>query len=98
MFPCFSLGTSFRKLSIEFNVPKTILQRHAAHQKKGKTLSSREQHSNFSESEALELKGCIIDLAELGFTPTVNDVREIVTDYVNVNNHDRGKKCLTIKE
>ena len=56
--------------------------------KKGKTLSSRGFHSVFSESEALELKVCIVDLAKLGFAPAVNDVREIVTDHVNVNNHD----------
>ena len=65
--------------------------------KKGETFSSRERHSVFSESEALEPKRCIVDLAELGFAPTVNDVREIVTDYVNVNNHDRGKKMFNYK-
>ena len=65
--------------------------------KKGKTLSSRGFHSVFSESEALELKVCIVDLAKLGFAPAVNDVREIVTDYVNVNNHDWGKKIFKYK-
>ena len=97
LFLCFSSGTSFCKLSIEFNVPNTILQRHAAQQNKGKTLNSREQHSVFRESTALEPKGCIVDLVELGFAPKVNDVRKIVTDYVNVNNHDRGKKMFNYK-
>ena len=65
--------------------------------KKGKTLSPRGRRSVFSKIEALELKGCIVDLAELGFAPTVNHVREIVTAYVNVNNHDRGKKMFNYK-
>ena len=65
--------------------------------KKGKTFSSRGRHLVFIESETLELKGCIVDLAELGFAPTINDVREIVTDYVNVNNHDQGKKMFNYK-
>ena len=36
----------------------------------------------FSNDEILELKNCVIDMAELGFAPTLSDIREIVTDYV----------------
>lgn len=36
-------------------------------------------------------------MTELGLALTVNNVREIVIHYVNVNNHDLGKKMFNYK-
>ena len=36
-------------------------------------------------------------MTELGLALTVNNVREIVIHYVNVNSHDLGKKTFNYK-
>ena len=36
-------------------------------------------------------------MTELGLAPTVNNVREIVRRYVNVNNHNLVKKMFNYK-
>ena len=51
----------------------------------------------FSDREQLELKQCIIDLADLGFAPTLGDIQEIVTNYVNTNEHEQGKSVFHYK-
>ena len=51
----------------------------------------------FPSDEILELKNCVIDMAELGFAPTLSDIRELVTDYVNENNHLKRKEIFSDK-
>lgn len=60
-------------------------------------MKSRGCTSVFTENETEELKHCIADLAELGFAPTLMDIREIVRDYVELNNHEKGKQVLQFK-
>ena len=36
-------------------------------------------------------------LAELGFAPTLNDIKEIVTNYVNVNEIEKAQKIFNVK-
>ena len=36
-------------------------------------------------------------MAELGFAPTMSDICEIVTDYVNDNNHLKGNEIFNFK-
>ena len=92
-----SIDTSLRELSKEFNIPKSVLHRHIAAATKGTQLKQKGRTTVFSNDEILELKNCVIDMAELGFAPTLSDIREIVTDYVNENNHLKGKEIFNYK-
>ena len=81
----------------EFNIPKTVLARHYERYRQGSTIHSRGRGTVFSDREQLELKQCIIDLADLGFAPTLGDIQEIVTNYVNTNEHEQGKSGFHYK-
>ena len=71
--------------------------RHTQHLQKGTTLGVRCRKSVFEQHEMEELKGCIVDLADLGFAPTISDIREIVRDYVEENSHARAKSVFKYK-
>ena len=96
-FSFFSLDTSYRKLAEELNVPKTILQRHENRYAKGLTMHSKGRASVFTEGEKRELKDCIVDLADLDFAPTLQDIQEIVCNYVTANNHEKGMSTFHYK-
>ena len=81
----------------EFKIPKTALQEHAAREKNGVEIKHRGQKGVFTPDEELELKHCIVTLAQLGFAPTLSDIREIVTDYVNINEKEKAKKIFHYK-
>ena len=51
----------------------------------------------FTPDEELELKNCIVMLARFGFTPSFSDIREIVTDYVNINEKEKAQKTFHCK-
>ena len=51
----------------------------------------------FTAEEELSLKEFIVKLAELGFAPTLNDIKEIVTNYVNVNEIEKAQKIFNVK-
>ena len=36
-------------------------------------------------------------LAELGFAPTLSDIKEIVTDYVNINETEKAQQIFNFK-
>ena len=64
---------------------------------KGTQLKQKGHTTVFPSDEILELKNCVIDMAELGFAPTLSDIRELVTDYVNENNHLKRKEIFSDK-
>ena len=74
-----------------------MLHRHIAAATKGTQLKQRGRTTVFRSDEILELKNCVIDIAELGFAPTLSDIRELVTDYVNENNHLKRKEIFSDK-
>ena len=65
--------------------------------KMGLKLNKRGQKGVFTPDEELELKNCIVRLAQLGFAPTLSDIREIVTDYVNISEKEKAKKIFHYK-
>ena len=65
--------------------------------KMGLKLNKRGQKGVFTPDEELELKNCIVRLAQLGFAPTLSDIREIVTDYVNINEKEKAQKTFHYK-
>ena len=65
-------------------------QRHENRYAKGLAMHSKGRTSIFTEGEKRELKDCIVDLADLGFAPTRQDIQEIVCNYVTTNNHEKG--------
>ena len=86
-----------RELSKEFNIPKSILHQHIAAATKETQLKQKGHTAVFSSDEILELKNCVFDMAELGFAPTLSDICEINTDYVNKNNHLKGMEIFNYK-
>ena len=50
------------------------------------------------DKEINDFKECIVALAELGFAPTISDLREIVADYVTANNHAKAKSIFNYKK
>ena len=90
--PNLFLDTPFRDLEKEFKIPKTVLKEHAVHEKKGVEIKQRGQKGVFTPDEELELKNCIGTLTRLAFAPNLSNIREIFTDYVNINEKRRLKK------
>ena len=66
--------------------------------KMGLKLNKRGQKGVFTPDEELELKNCIVRLAQLGFAPTLSDIREIVTDYVNIDEKEKAQKTFHYKK
>ena len=60
-------------------------------------MYSKGRTSVFTEVEKRELKDCIVDLADLGFAPTLQDIQEIVYNYVTANNHEKGMSIFHYK-
>ena len=67
-------GTSIRDLSKKYGVPKSTIQRHI--KKGGKSKVGRK--TVFKNEEEIELKECIVKLAELGFLLILKDIGELV--------------------
>ena len=91
-------GTSFRKLSKKYNIPLGTLHRQLAVRNKG--LSGREHRgrkSVFSIQEEDQLKRCIVDMAALGFAPTLREVGDLVHSYVEFNEIERARKVFRHK-
>ena len=95
--PNLFIDTAFRDLEKEFKIQKTVSQEHASREKNGAVIKKRGQKEVFTPDEELELKNCIVTLARLGFATTISDIREIVTDYVNINEKN-GSKDLPLQE
>ena len=51
----------------------------------------------FTPDEELELKNYIVTLAWLGFAPTLSDIRETATDYVNTYEKEKAQKTFHYK-
>ena len=60
----------------------------------GNEVGIRVRKAVFTNDEELLLKECIVKLAELGFAPTLNDIKEIVTDYVNINEIEKAQQIF----
>ena len=60
-------------------------------------MHSKGRASVFTEGEKRELKDCIVDLADLDFAPTLQDIQEIVCNYVTANNHEKGMSTFHYK-
>ena len=78
-------------MSKEFYIPKTVLEHHYERYRQGLTIHSRGCGTLFSDREWLELKQHIIHLANLRFAPALGNIQEIVTNYVNINEHEQEK-------
>ena len=84
-------------LSSEFNITKTVLQEHAACKSQGNEVGIRGRKAVFTVDKELSLKECIVKLTELGFVPTLSDIKEIVTDYVNINEIEKAQQIFNFK-
>ena len=93
-------GTSIRKLSAKYNVPKSNLERHISAVNKGVPLRGQGRKPVFSLDEARDLKECIVGLASLGFGMRLKDVAELVESYVmfSIMIMKRGRKILNSQE
>ena len=83
-------GTSIRDLSKKCSVPKSTVQRHI--KKGGKSKVGR--RTVFKNEEEIELKECIVKLAELGFPLTLKDIGELVESFVSVNRIEHAKNIF----
>ena len=72
-------GTSFRKLSKKYNIPRSSLGRHVRAAEKGVSLTGQGRKLVFSSDETRDLKQCIVTLASLGFGMRIKDVAQICT-------------------
>ena len=89
--------TAFRDLEKEFKISKSVLQEHAAREKNGVEIKERGRKGVFIPDEEFELKNCIVTLARLGFAYTLSNIREIVMDYVNINEKEMAQKTFHYK-
>ena len=96
--PNLFLDTPFRDLEKEFKILKIVLQENAARKKNGVEIKQRGWKGVFTPDEELELKNCIVILAQLGFAPTLSDIREIATDYVNIDEKEKAQKTFHYKK
>ena len=53
-------GTSFRKLSEKYNIPRSSLERHIRAAEKGVSLTDQGRKSVFSPDETHDLKQCML--------------------------------------
>ena len=60
-------------------------------------IIQRGQKGVFTPDEELELKNYIVTLAWLGFAPTLSDIRETATDYVNTYEKEKAQKTFHYK-
>ena len=81
-------GTSITDLSKKYGV-----QRQRYIKKGGKSKVGR--RTVFKNEEEIELKECIVKLAELGFSLTLKDIGELVESFVSVNRIEHAKKIFT---
>lgn len=65
----FILGTPFRVISSQFNIPKTVLQKHDTRESQDSEVEKRNWKTAFADEEELSLKESIVKLAKLGFAP-----------------------------
>ena len=76
------------------------MQSHENRYAKGLTMHSKRRTTVFTENEKRELKDCIVDLADLGFAISkarLQDIQEIVCNYVTANNHEKGMSTFHCK-
>ena len=84
-------GTSFRKLSEKYNIPRSSLERHVRAAEKGVSLTGQGRKLVFSPDEMQDLKKCIVALVSLSFGMRIKDVAQLVESYVQHNDHETGK-------
>ena len=68
-----------------------------AHELQGIKVGIRGQKAVFTVEEELSLKECIVKLTELGFAPTLNDIKDIVADYLNINEIEKVQQIFNFK-
>ena len=90
--PNLFIDTAFQDLEKEFKILKMVLQEHTARKKNGVEIKTRGQKGVFTTDKELELKNCIVT-----FAPTLSDIREIVTDYVNIIEKKMAQKIFHYK-
>ena len=71
-----------------------VLQEHSVHESQGNKVGIRGQKAVFTVDEELSLKECIVKLAELGFAPTLSDIKEIGTDHVNIKEIEKAQQIF----
>ena len=75
-------GTSIRKLSKKYGIPKTTLHKHlsgGANETVGRTRV-------FNDNQEKDLQQCIVDMVDLGFA-----LKEFVESFVFYNDLDKAK-------
>ena len=93
-------GTSMRKLSDKYNVPIATLHRYLNYQKEEKTIPEKDVRGRktvFTAEEERQLTNCIIELARIGFAPSLNEIGDVVRSYVNTMIMREVKKVFIVK-
>ena len=93
-------GTPMRKLSDKYNVPIATLHRYLNYQKEGKTIPEKDVRGRktvFTAEEERQLTNCIIELARIGFAPSLNEIGDVVRSYVNTMIMREVKKVFIVK-
>ena len=86
------LNTSIRDLSKKYGVTKSSLHNHI------KEIGSKKVGKKrvFTYEEEEELRKCIVDMADLGFAITLQEIGDVVESYVMHNDIDKGKVTTNI--
>lgn len=71
-------GTSLQNLEEKYSIPRSTLHFHITLRKNNLQPKNQGCKPVFTQEQCEELKVCITDLAELGFAPSMKDLREIV--------------------
>ena len=80
-------GTSITDLSKKYGIQRQIYIKKGGKSKVGR-------RAVFKNEEEIELKECIVKLAELGFPLTLKDIGELVESFVSLNRIEHAKKIF----
>ena len=91
-------GNSLRDLQTKYNIPRNNLHRYLKKKTNNASLQNNRGRKPVPSPEARkELKDVILDLASLGFAPTLADIGDLVKSYVLENNIEEAKKVFHYK-
>ena len=81
------LNTSIRVLAKKYGLTKSSLHNHL--NGIGSTKVGRKRI--FTDEEEEELRNCIVDMADLGFAMTLQEIGDVVESYVMYNDIEKAK-------
>ena len=74
-----------QKLSKKYSIPKSTIQFYIALHKQKVIPTGQGCKPVLTKEQSKELNKCTVELAEMGFAPSIKDVRDIVGSYVQYN-------------